>query len=172
MHPKKRPQLALEGFAGLGDEFQLTFVGDGALRGALESVAAQLGVAGRVHFAGNVTDASRYTAAFDAVVVASTREEAFGMALLEAMVAGVPAVCADVPGPRSVLGREGLYFSDDTPVSVTAALRRCAALLPHERSALLQMQRRRAVDLFSVEAVAARYQALLNMDATRLPVAS
>jgi len=172
LHPKKRPHLALEGLAGLDEEFHLTFVGDGALRGALESLATQLGVAGRVHFAGNVAEASRYAAAFDAIVVASTRDEAFGMALLESMLAGVPAVCADVPGPRSVLGPEGLYFVDDTPASVTAALKRCAALLPRERAALSEMQRRRAVELFSVEAVAARYRTLLSTDAAHLPGAS
>ena len=66
LHPKKRPQLALEGFAALDDEFHLAFVGDGALRGELESSAAQLGVASRVHFSGRVADASRYAAAFDA----------------------------------------------------------------------------------------------------------
>ncbi len=170
LHPKKRPQLALEGFAGLGDEFQLMFVGDGALRGSLELLAVQLGVAERICFAGNVAGASRYAAAFDAVIVASTREEAFGMALLEAMLAGVPAVCADVPGPRSVLGPEGVYFSD--AASLTAQLRRCTVLAPRELAALSEMQRTRAVELFSVEAVAARYRALLSRDAIRLPDAS
>jgi glycosyltransferase involved in cell wall biosynthesis len=170
LHPKKRPQLALEGFAGLGDEFQLMFVGDGAQRGSLEALAAQLGVAERIHFAGNVTDASRYAAAFDAVIVASTREEAFGMALLEAMLARVPAICADVPGPRSVLGPGGVYFCD--AASLTAALSRVAALAPSELAALSEVQRSRAVELFSVEAVAARYGALLSRDAVRLPDAS
>src|SRR4030095_12036531 len=80
LHPKKRPHLALEGFAALGEAFHLVFVGDGALRGAVESFAVQLRVASRVHFSGLVTDASRYAAAFDAVVVASVPEEAFGMA--------------------------------------------------------------------------------------------
>ena len=112
----------------------LAFVGDGALRGALESSAAQLGVASRVHFSGRVTDASRYAAAFDAVVVASVPEEAFGMALLEAMLARVPVVCADVPGPRSVLGPDGLYFTGETPASLTDALRRCATLSIDERA--------------------------------------
>ena len=169
LHPKKRPRLALEGFAALGDEFHLAFVGDGVLRGELESSAAQLGVASRVHFSGRVADASRYAAAFDAVVVASVPEEAFGMALLEAMLARVPVVCANVPGPRSVLGPEGLYFTGDTPASLTDALRRYATLSIDERARLCEMQRRRAVELFSVEAVASRYRALLNTDAFRPP---
>ncbi len=169
LHPKKRPHLTLEGFAALDDDSHLVFVGDGALRGALESSAAGLGVASRVHFTGRVTEASRCAAAFDAMVVASVPEEAFGMALLEAMLAGVPAVCADVPGPRSVLGPEGLYFSGDAAVSLTTALRRCATLSVEARARLSEMQRKRAVDLFSLEATAARYRALLNTDAVRPP---
>jgi len=169
LHPKKRPQLALEGFAGLSEEFHLAFVGEGALRGALESSAARLGVASRVHFSGRVADASRYAGAFDAVVVASVPEEAFGMALLEAMLARVPVVCAPVPGPRSVLGPDGLYFTGDTAASLTNALRRCIALSAEDRARLCEMQRKRAVELFSVEAVASRYRALLSTDALRPP---
>ena len=36
LHPKKRPQLALDGFAAMVGEPHMAFVGDGALRGALE----------------------------------------------------------------------------------------------------------------------------------------
>lgn len=171
LHPKKRPQLALEGFAALRDGSHLAFIGDGELRGSLESSAARLGVASHVHFPGRVPDASKYAAAFDAVVVASVPEEAFGMALLEAMLAGVPVVSADVPGPRSVLGPEGIYFAGDA-ASLTAALRRCTALSVEQRAGVSAMQRDRAVKLFSLEATAARYRALLSTDEVRLPGAS
>ncbi len=153
LHPKKRPHLALDGFARTGDDSHLAFIGDGELRDALESSATRLGVTSRVHFTGRVADASRYAAAFDAMVVASVPEEAFGMALLEAMLAGVPVVCADVPGPRSVLGPEGLYFTGDA-AGLTTALRRCAALSVEQRAGLSAMQRDRAVRLFSLEATA------------------
>jgi glycosyltransferase involved in cell wall biosynthesis len=104
--------------------------------------------------------------------VTSVPEEAFGMALLEAMLARVPVVCAHVPGPRSVLGPHGLYFTGDTAASLTEALRRCTALAADDRAQRCEMQRTRAVELFSVEAVATRYRALLNTDASRLPAAS
>jgi glycosyltransferase involved in cell wall biosynthesis len=171
LHPKKRPQLVLEGFAALDDGSHLAFIGDGELRGSLESLAPRLGIAARVHFPGRVPDASRYAAAFDAVVVASVPQEAFGMALLEAMLAGVPVVSADVPGPRSVLGPEGIYFAGDA-AGLTAALRRCAALSVEQRARVSAMQRDRAVELFSLEATAARYRALLSTDEARLPGAS
>ncbi len=167
LHPKKRPQLALEGFAALSGDARMAFVGDGALRGELESLTTQLGAAARVQFTGHVPDAARYANAFDVLVVSSVRAEAFGMALLEAMLAGVPVVCADVPGPRSVLGPDGLYFDGDSPAELTIALRRCRALSQSDRTRLCDSQRMRAEELFSLDAVAARYQALLNTAAAR-----
>ena len=125
----------------------------------------------RVHFTGRVPDAARFVNAFDVVVIASAPEEAFGMALLETMLGGVPAVCADVPGPRSVLGPDGLSFSEDAS-SLTAALSRCATLPSDERTRLCEMQCKRAEELFSLDAVAARYRALLGPDAVRRPAAS
>ena len=172
LHPKKRPQLALAGFSAVGGDTRMIFVGDGPLRGALETLAMQLGVAGKVHFAGHVADAARYANAFDVLVVSSVRQEAFGMALLEAMLAGVPVACADIPGPRSVLGPNGLYFDADSPDDLTVTLRRCAALSQAERTQLRDLQRARAEELFSLDAVAARYRAFFSTAAARLPAAS
>lgn len=168
LHPEKRPQLALSAFAAayLPADARFVFVGDGALRGQLESLAATLGIGSRVHFAGQVPDAARYMTAFDALLVASGPTEAFGMTLLEAMLAGIPVVCSDMPGPRSVLG-EGIYFRGNEPRELAAALERCAALSDEERERLCRAQRTRAERGFSTTAVAAIYRRLLNMDAAR-----
>src|SRR5262249_41914516 len=49
----KAPEILLEAFAKLGEPWpSLCFVGDGPLRGMLESRARDLGVAERVHFVG------------------------------------------------------------------------------------------------------------------------
>jgi glycosyltransferase involved in cell wall biosynthesis len=168
LHPEKRPLLALTAFAAayLPDDARFVFVGDGALRGQLESLAATLGIGSRVHFAGQVPDAARYMAAFDALLVASGPTEAFGMTLLEAMFAGVPIVSSDMPGPRSVLG-DGIYFHGNEPRDLAAALERCAGLSDEERDRLCRAQRTRAEREFSTTAVAAIYRRLLNMDAAR-----
>ena len=168
LHPEKRPQLALTAFAAatLPADAQFVFVGDGALRGQLESLAVSLGVGSRVRFAGHVPDAARYMTAFDTLLVASGPTEAFGMTLLEAMFAGVPIVSSDMPGPRSVLG-DGIYFTGDEPRRLAAALERCAALPDEERERMRSAQRARAEREFSTTAVAADYRRLLNMDAAR-----
>ena len=168
LHPEKRPMLALDAFAAaaLPGDKQFAFVGDGALRAALETRARELGLAERIRFAGHVADAARYLAAFDALVFASGPTEAFGMVLLEAMVAGVPIVCADQAGPRSVLGPDGRYFVDGV-VDLTAELGRMAALAEYERAALCRAQRARAEERFSIAAVGSIYEQLLSTGGVR-----
>jgi glycosyltransferase involved in cell wall biosynthesis len=170
LHPEKRPLLALEAFAAAGQlprDARLVLVGDGSLRAPLESLASALGVESRVSFTGHLPDAARYMTAFDALVFASGPTEAFGMALLEAMVAGVPVVCADMPGPRSVLGPDGMFFSGGAVAELTSALERCAGMSDEARSELCRAQRLRAEREFSLAAVAAIYRNLLSTDAAR-----
>ena len=79
-------------------------VGDGPERVPLEGLAARLGVADRVDFRGQLAPAealeqSRQSTLF---VMPST-EEAFGVAYIEAMAAGVPAIgCRGEPGPEEI----------------------------------------------------------------------
>jgi glycosyltransferase involved in cell wall biosynthesis len=168
LHPEKRPLLALDAFAAaaLPSGARFAFVGDGAMRGRLEARARELGVAARVHFAGYVAGAARHLGAFDVLLFTSGPTEAFGMALLEAMAAGVPIVCADQPGPRSVLGPDGRYFIGGE-ADLTNELSRVAALSPAERDALSRAQRMRAENEFSLGAVARVYRDLLSTAAAR-----
>ena len=168
LHPEKRPLLALEAFAGaaLPSGARFVFVGDGAMRASLESRAREIGCAERVHFTGYVPDAARHLEAFDALLFTSGPTEAFGMALLEAMVAGVPIVCADQAGPRSVLGPGGRYFTGGA-AELTSELGRVAALSAAEREALCRLQRARAECEFSLPAVADAYRRLLSTAGVR-----
>ncbi len=174
LHPEKRPQLALEAFAAttcLPSDARLVFVGDGALRGALEASARERGIADRVCFTGRRPDAAIHLNAFDVLLVTSGPTEAFGMTLLEGMVSAVPIVCADQPGPRSVLGPDGIYFDGDSR-SLTRSLERCVALSGHDRDALGRAQRERAERMFSTVAVGRIYRELLNTVAPHPAVAS
>ena len=70
----------------------LLLVGDGSARRALERLAAIEGVADRVFFAGSVEHAREMLCAMD--VFASPGRETFGLAVLEAVAAGLPALYA------------------------------------------------------------------------------
>ncbi len=78
-------------------EAHLDIVGDGDQRRTLESLAHKLGVSNRVVFHGYQSDARDILANADAALSAS-RTEGLGIALLEAMSMGIPAVSLPTGG--------------------------------------------------------------------------
>ncbi|HEY2633042.1 MAG TPA: glycosyltransferase [Solirubrobacteraceae bacterium] len=81
-----------------------TIVGDGPERVALEGLAARLRVAQRVDFLGQLPPREAIEQARTATLFAMpSTEEAFGVAYIEAMAAGVPAIgCRGEPGPEEI----------------------------------------------------------------------
>ena len=79
-------------------------VGDGPERAALEALAAQRDVRDRVDFAGQIPPAAaRARAAAADLFVLPSVDEAFGVAYVEAMAAGVPAIgCEGEDGPAEI----------------------------------------------------------------------
>jgi teichuronic acid biosynthesis glycosyltransferase TuaC len=79
-------------------------VGDGPERVALEGLAARLGVAERVEFHGQLPHAEAIDVARRCTLFAMpSTEEAFGVAYIEAMAGGVPAIgCRGEPGPEEI----------------------------------------------------------------------
>src|SRR6202022_1893671 len=79
----------------LAPEADLRIIGDGADRVQLEALSSQLGVAGRTQFVGPLADRELQQAYMDAdvfVLPSVSRAEAFGLAMVEAMSNGVPAI--------------------------------------------------------------------------------
>jgi glycosyltransferase involved in cell wall biosynthesis len=79
-------------------------VGDGPERAALESLADQLGLAEHVHFTGQLRhDEALARMQHGHVFVLPSTDEAFGVAYVEAMAAGLPAIGAlGEPGPEEI----------------------------------------------------------------------
>ena len=155
LHPKKDPLRALRVFETYRREdpgARLIFVGDGPLRSRIERDAG----AG-VDLPGSRADARTLLGAFDLVLLCSTDREAFGFVVLEAMVAGVPVVVADRPGPRSVVGDGGTYFRTDD--ELLGVLRGFGS---RDHTGTLERARQRVAARFSVEALAARYREVLD----------
>lgn len=75
---------------------ELVITGGGPLRAALAEQAVALGVADCVHLTGPRSDVSAVLSACD-VLVSGSRDETFGMAILEAVGAGLPVVFAECP---------------------------------------------------------------------------
>lgn len=91
-------------------------VGDGPARDELEALAHRLQLSGQVVFLGRRRDVRDILAALDILVVPS-REESFGLAALEGVVAGVRTVASDVGGLREILGETSsvLFVPPDDP---------------------------------------------------------
>jgi glycosyltransferase involved in cell wall biosynthesis len=109
---------------------KLVIVGDGPLRAKLERLAAQLGLAGKVIFAGVIDNAgvlSYYHAAALFVLASVARSEAFGLVQIEAMAAGLPVVNTSLDSGVplvSVDEQTGLTVPPAQPQALAAAINR------------------------------------------------
>ncbi len=79
-------------------------VGDGPDRPGLEGLARELGLADRVEFAGQLPNPEALQAAWTGhLFVLPSVDEAFGVAYVEAMAGGLPAIaCLGEPGPAEI----------------------------------------------------------------------
>jgi teichuronic acid biosynthesis glycosyltransferase TuaC len=104
---RKRHADVLRALAVLAQPYptlRYAIVGEGPERIALEGLSARLGVAARVDFYGQLppTRAIEQARRGTLFVMPST-EEAFGVAYIEAMAGGVPAIgCRGEPGPEEI----------------------------------------------------------------------
>jgi glycosyltransferase involved in cell wall biosynthesis len=107
--------------------WRLVVAGEGALRGGFERSAASLGIADRVHFAGDISDADLpacYRAADVHVCPSTAAAEAFSLVTLEAAASGVPTIASALPGVRTVVvdGKTGVHVTPNDPEGLARAL--------------------------------------------------
>lgn len=160
MKAVKNQPLLLRAFERLArPEARLMFVGDGAGRDALWSLAQELGLADRVIFAGFHRDPSPFYATADLFVLSSDYE-GFGNVIVEALAFGLPVVSTNCPsGPAEIL--QNGRFGQLVPVRDDAALAQAmtdALSAPVDREALIN----RARD-FAPEIAARKYLKLLGL---------
>ena len=102
-------------------------IGDGPERGALERLAGQLRISGRGEFTGQLEPRealARLRGAW-AMALPST-QEAFGVAYVEAMAAGIPVIgCSGEPGPEEIAAAGGgiVLVAPNSAQALTGALR-------------------------------------------------
>jgi teichuronic acid biosynthesis glycosyltransferase TuaC len=104
---RKRQADVLRALAVLGERhprLRYKVIGDGPERGALERLAVRLEVADRVEFLGQLPPPQALEQARRCTLfVMPSTEEAFGVAYVEAMAGGVPAIgCRGEPGPEEI----------------------------------------------------------------------
>ena len=101
--PVKNIANALRALAKLTDRpWRYVVAGGGEEEGNLKSLAAELGIAERVTFLGQVADVTPLLTEAHIFLLPS-RWEGFGLAAVEAMNAALPVIASDVPGVREIV---------------------------------------------------------------------
>jgi glycosyltransferase involved in cell wall biosynthesis len=144
LEARKDPLTAIEGFALLGDnELRLVFAGpDRGDAAAAREAAAQRGLEERIEFKGHVSDedlAALYRGA--ACLVFPSRDEGFGLPLLEAMASGVPVVSTNAGALPEIAGDAAILVEPGNPSALAGGIER--ALADRERLVAAGFERAR-----------------------------
>lgn len=137
---RKRHADVLRAMWALKDELprlRYVVVGDGPERPALEQLAGTLGLAARVEFTGQLPNPEAKERARAAhLFVMPSIDEAFGVAYVEAMAAGVPVVgCLGEPGPQEIAAAgDGIVLVPPGDIEALAATIRDELSDPREHA--------------------------------------
>lgn len=138
-HHFKRLDLAIEALARAGSQdLHLLVAGGGELLKGFKAQAVARGVDDRVHFLGRVPhpDLPDVLRASDLFLLTTEPPESFGIVLIEAFAAALPAIATDYPGVAAVVddGETGLLVPAGDVEGVATALDGLVALGPEGRA--------------------------------------
>jgi glycosyltransferase involved in cell wall biosynthesis len=107
-----------------GIECFCKFVGEGESIEYLEALAKKYSLADNIEFLGNRSDVPELLANAGIFVLPS-RHEGFGIAIIEAMAAGIPVIASSIDGPREIItnGQNGLLFESDNEVDLAEKIK-------------------------------------------------
>jgi glycosyltransferase involved in cell wall biosynthesis len=161
LDPNKRFDLVIESAATLlGPDTKLLIVGKGDEYEHLASTAAGCGVADSVIFAGERHDVAAMLSAMD-LFVASSREEAFGLSVLEALANGLPVIYTTCPA------LEGLAVGQAHRVPATVADIRSALLAGRVAGNSVRAPASPVEETYGIQAVTRRIDDLYEYFAAR-----
>ena len=124
LHPHKNIDRLIRAYARGKRDVRLALAG---MRGfhtrSVERLIAELGVADSVQLTGWIPREELYSLYERArAFIYPSTFEGFGMPVLEAMAAGIPTACSDIPPLREVAGDAALFFNPLDEDAIGAAL--------------------------------------------------
>ena len=129
----------------------------------VRALARELGIEGRVVFAGHVDNALTLMASCDVVAHCSTSPEPFGQVILQSMLVGTPVIATDAGGAREIVIHD--ETGQLTPMkdhrALAVAIGRCLAD-PLWSRRLARQARERAQRSFSATVMASRFTRILE----------
>jgi len=162
LNEQKGIRFLLQALAVMRRPVKLTVIGEGPDGPALRQQAAQLGIAERVSWSGNVSrDALAQLYQRATVLAMPSVNEGLGLVAVEAQLCGTPVVAFASGGAPDVIadGQSGLLVPPKDIAALAAALDRIIADRNLQNS-LGAMGRVQALMNFGPESVAARYAAI------------
>jgi glycosyltransferase involved in cell wall biosynthesis len=141
---------------------RFVFAGDGPLREELQAQADSLGIEHAVRFLGVYTEIPQLLQTADVFVLPSLWE-GLPVAMLEAMLAGVPVVASQVEGVEEVIqnGKNGLLVPPGDPATLSRAL----IQLLQDRETLARLGsagKATVVEEYTAERMCRKYEELFN----------
>ena len=149
-------RLASDGVPG-----RLVIVGGGPEQGALQALAGELGLDGRVQFTGPVPQPAACYRGFDVFAMSSDTEQ-MPLSLLEAMASGLPVAATDVGDIRAMLAPANQPFVVQRDDAALAAALRALLLQPGLRVQLGAANRRQAEEQYDQQGMFAAWAGLMD----------
>lgn len=166
LHPKKNVDLLVRALSALPANVTLAVAGDGPERDRLHCLAEQLSVAHRIEWLGFVEEDVKpaFFAGIDLLAMPSAYE-CFGVAVAEAMTAGVPVIVSAETGVANIVAQSGAGVIVATSVESIVAMLGSLVAAPEKLSAWSSQAITAAQSSFSFAAHGAAlrrtYEALL-----------
>lgn len=140
-------------------------VGDGDLAPTYRAQAQALGMGGRIHFAGRVSDselAEHYRLADVTALPSTTMGEAFGLVLVESLACATPVIASNLPGVRTVVaeGVDGFLTPPGDAARLAERLETMLAMPASQRTAMGQAGRCKVEERYAWEQIGARLEGI------------
>jgi len=150
-----------------GHPVEVWLLGEGSRRQEYERLIKDLGLGDCVKLMGTRRDIPELLGQMDAFVFSAKYDEGLGVALIEAMAAGVPIIATNVGACREV-SQDGLWAKlisagdpSEMAQAITAVIKN-----PAENGEQRKGAERRASESFSIDAMARQYAKCLKLDTT------
>ena len=134
------------------EKVKLVIVGDGPEREGIERIISERNLSEHVVLLGRRSDILELMSSADAFVL-SSKNEGFGLVLVEAMAASRPVVATNSGGVAEVVGNCGIVVGSLSSNSLAAGMLRCIYMSPEERALLGDLGKLRACSMFSLEVI-------------------
>ena len=141
-----------------GVKVNLSIIGDGSQRKNLEKLAQRIGVSKVINFMGSRRDIPKVLSELDIFVFSALEDEGFGIAMVEAMIAGIPILASDVGACLEILGngKYGYLFEKGNPKDLTLKVLEMTNSIKNVNEKVLKAKKY-AKKCFSIESMADSY---------------